>query len=211
MANAWNNVDSLMNRALAFIIFAAGVSLTTSVYAGSLYGSLGSGGGSLYGSLGSGSVDLYGSLGSGSSYSGGSRFRGGRDYKNHRDHFRGHKNYGFDIAGGCIGTPSFIEYVPQPAYYVPEPVYYEPVPAAEAPAPSPVEVSPAPAPVAAPDTVPRGHWEVQKIWVPDNKRNWIEKYYDESRDVLVLSNREEKLGTNGHWAEREIWVEDYQD
>ncbi len=40
------------------------------------------------------------------------------------------------------------------------------------------------------------------------RASWIEKYYDEERDVLVLSNREQKLGTNGHWAEREIWVED---
>jgi hypothetical protein len=94
-------------------------------------------------------------------------------------------------------------------YYVPAPVYYEPAPVSEpATVADPVPEVSAPVAVAATDNVPKGHWEVQKIWVPDNKSSWIEKYYDEERDVLLLTNREQKLGTNGHWAEREIWVED---
>jgi hypothetical protein len=201
----------MMTRALSFIIFISCVSLTTAVYAGSLYGSLGPAG-SLYGSLGP-VGSFYGSLGSDSSSNFSvSGHRGIRNHSGHKDNYRGHGNYGLGIAAGCIGTPNFTEYIPQTVYYVPASVSYEPVPVAEAPAPAPVAVSPPPAPapaaVAAPDTGPGGHWEVQKIWVPDNKRSWIEKYYDESRDVLVFSNREQKLGTNGHWAEREIWVED---
>ena len=144
----------------------------------------------------------------------------GRHDRDHRGYYRGHRYYGLGIAA----TPGFIEYVPSPVYYVPAPVYYDPAPFYYEPAPvsgpkpvsdvpapvvnAPVPAAPAPVTVATTDNVPKGHWEVQKIWVPDNKSSWIEKYYDEARDVLVLSNREQKIGTNGHWAEREIWVED---
>ena len=200
-----------MKKLLSFVDFVLCVSLATTVYADSLFGSLGSGGNSLFGSLGGGS-SVFGSLGpGGSKYYGAGGYRGGRYHEGQRGHYKGHRYYGCGIAAGYIGTPAFIEYIPPPVYYVPAPVYYEPAPVSEVPAPvadAPVPEAPAPVAVATSDNLPSGHWEVQKIWVPDNKRSWIEKYYDESRDVLVLSNREEKLGTNGHWAEREIWVED---
>jgi len=133
----------------------------------------------------------------------------GRHDRGHRGYSGGYGYYGYGIAA----TPGYIEYVPSPVYYVPAPVYYEPVPESEpasvSDASAVVPQAPAPAAVAATtDNVPKGHWETQKIWVPDNKSSWIEKYYDEQRDVLVLTNREQKKGTNGHWAEREIWVED---
>jgi hypothetical protein len=204
-----------MNKVLFLIIFILCVSLTTAVYAGSLYGSLGSGRGSLYGSLGSAS-GLYGSLGSDvSKYCGDGKYRDSKHNKGHKGSDRGHRNYGCGIAAGYIGTPTFIEYItapvyyePAPVYYVPVPVYHESPPVADAPTPAPIVETPAPVADVKLDNVPKGHWEVEKIWVPDNKRSWIETYYDESRDVLVLTNRDEKLGANGHWAEREIWVEE---
>ena len=216
-----------MKKLLSFIMFVLCISISATVYAegywGS-YGGLGYGGNSLFGTLGGGN-SLFGSLGPGPSkyYSGGG-YRDGRHHEGNRRHYRGHRYYGCGIAAGYIGTPGYIEYIPPPVYYIPAPVYYgpapdyyepapasDPTPVSDVPAPvvnAPVPAAPAPVAVAATDNVPKGHWEVQKIWVPDNKSSWIEKYYDEARDVLVLSNREQKLGTNGHWAEREIWVED---
>jgi len=210
-------LGSLMKKLLSFIIFVLCILLATTAYAGGWghYGSLGysrsslfgsfENGGSIFGNLGYGDRSLFG----GSRYYGGGGYRGGRFHEGNSGHYRGHRYYGCGITTGYIGTPTFIEYIPQPVYYVPAPVYYEPAPVSEpTTVAAPVPEAPAPVAVAATDNVPKGHWEVQKIWVPDNMSSWIEKYYDEERDVLLLTNREQKLGTNGHWAEREIWVED---
>jgi len=221
-----------MKKLLSFIIFVLCISISATVYAGGYrgsYGGLGYGGNSLFGTLGGGN-SLFGTLGGGNSlfgslgpgpnkyYSGGG-YRDGRHHEGNRGHYRGHRYYGGSIATRYISIPGYVEYIPPPVYYIPAPVYYDPAPDYYDPAPvyeptpvsdvpAPVPTSPAPVAVATTDNAPKGHWEVQKIWVPDNKTSWIEKYYDEARDVLVLSNREQKLGTNGHWAEREIWVAD---
>ena len=216
-----------MKKLLSLIIFLLCVSISATVYAGGYWGSysgLGYGSNSLFGTLGGGN-SLFGSLGPvPSKYYREGGYRDQRHREDNRGHYRGNRYYGCGIATRYISTPGYVEYIPPPVYYVPAPVYYDHVPESYEPAPvsEPKSVSddpapdanasvpeaPAPVTVATNDTVPKGHWEVQKIWVPDNKSSWIEKYYDESRDVLVLSNREQKLGTNGHWAEREIWVED---
>lgn len=216
-----------MKQLLSFIIFVLCISISATVYAGgyrSSYSGIGYGSSSLFGTLGGGN-SLFGSLGPGpSKYYREGGYRDRRHRESNRDHYRGNRYYGCGIATRYIGTPGYVEYIPPRVYYVPAPVYYDHVPEYYEPAPvsecKPVSddltpdanasfpEAPAPVTVATNDNVPKGHWEVQKIWVPDNKSSWIEKYYDESRDVLVLSNREQKLGTNGHWAEREIWVED---
>jgi hypothetical protein len=216
-----------MKTLLSFIVFLFFISIATTVYAGGYWGSyngLGYGNNSLFGTLGGGH-SLFGSLGPGSSKDyWGDGYRDKRLNDGNRGHYRRHRYSGCGIATGYISAPGYIEYIPPPVYYIPGPVNYDTAPEYSEPAPvyEPKTVSDVPAPavnapvpavsapltVATTDNVPKGHWEIQKIWVPDNKSSWIEKYYDEKRDVLVLSNREQKLGTNGHWAEREIWVED---
>ena len=166
----------MMKKLLSFIIFTVCVSLTTAVYAGSLYGSLGGrgslygslGGGSFYGNLGPSGSNLYGSLGSSGSRHNGGGYKGSKYHKGNSGHYRGYGYYGGGIAAGYIGTPAVIEYIPQPVYYLPAPVYYELAPVPETPAPATVATAPipeAPVPVTVvttSDNVSKGHFRARR-------------------------------------------------